>query len=71
MKQEHNFKSTFLCGKINFNKEVEKHADADPGKKAQGGTGACSSLKFSSHPDRCFPYLDLGIFFYSKTIYLL
>lgn len=25
---------------------------------------------FSSHPDRHFPYLDLGIFFYSKTIYL-
>ena len=26
---------------------------------------------FSVHPDRHFPYLNLGIFFHSKTIYVL
>ena len=48
MKQEHNFKSTFLCGKINFNKEVEKHADAETGKKARGSMGGPGAYSLAS-----------------------
>lgn len=64
MKQEHNFKSTFLCGKINFNKEVEKHADADPGKKAQGSMGGpgAYSLASSKVPSLGFRVILTGIF---------
>lgn len=55
MKQEHNFKSTFLCGKINFNKEVEKHADADPGKRRKVLWGVQGHTPWP--PRKCHPWV--------------